>query len=398
MTTNNTDNLMNNYARLPVTMVRGKGSWLWDDQGKQYLDALSGIGVCGLGHAHPAVSSAIAEQASSLIHCSNLYHIEAQEELAHRLCQLSSMDRVFFGNSGAESIEAAIKLARMYGHQKGVKQPTIIVMENSFHGRTLATLSATGNRKVQAGFEPLVQGFIRVPFNDIAAIETAGKNCADVVAVLVEPIQGEGGINVPDAEYLPAIRSLCDQNGWLMMLDEVQTGIGRTGKWFAFQHADVIPDVISLAKGLGNGVPIGACLAAGAAAEVLKTGSHGSTFGGNPLVCKAALAVLHTIEQEHLLPRATQLGQHIIASLNEQLQHNAAVAEVRGRGLMMGIELRHDCSELLTQALANGLLISIQAGRVIRLLPPLTTSDEEANQIVDLVVKLINAFAKQQAA
>jgi len=383
---------MANYARLPVTFTHGEGVWLWDTQGKQYLDALSGIGVCGLGHAHPVIAAAIADQAGTLIHCSNLYGIELQQQLAQRLCQLSAMDRAFFANSGAESIEAAIKLARMHGHQQGIKQPTIIVTDNSFHGRTLATLSATGNRKVQAGFEPLVQGFIRVPFNDIDAVRAVAANSPDVVAVLVEPIQGEGGINVPADDYLSGLRAICDEHGWLMMLDEVQTGIGRTGQWFGFQHSNIKPDVISLAKGLGNGLPIGACLARGAAAEVLQAGSHGSTFGGNPLVCRAALTVLDIIEQEQLLTRSTVVGEWIRTTLSTQLDDCPAVVAIRGQGLMIGIELQQDCTELLSLALEQGLLISVQAGRVIRLLPPLTISDTEARQIVDRLLILINDF------
>jgi acetylornithine aminotransferase len=390
--------LMANYARLPVTMARGDGVWLWDTQGKQYLDALSGIGVCGLGHAHPAIAAAITDQANTLIHCSNLYGIEQQQQLAQRLCLLSGMDKAFFANSGAEAIEAALKLARMHGHQQGIKQPAIIVAENSFHGRTLATLSATGNRKVQAGFEPLVQGFIRVPFNDIEALRIVAANSPEVVAVLIEPIQGEGGIIIPDDSYLSAVRDLCDAQGWLMMLDEVQTGIGRTGQWFAFQHSDIKPDVMSLAKGLGNGLPIGACLAHGKAAEVFQAGSHGSTFGGNPLVCRAGLAVLDTIEQEQLLPRSTAVGQWICEALREQLSDCPVIVDIRGQGLMIGVELQQDCTELLGQALENGLLISVQAGRVIRLLPPLTISDAEARQIVDRLVKLIKTFAAQQVA
>jgi len=392
------DYLMSNYARLPVTMTRGDGVWLWDTDGKQYLDALSGIGVCALGHAHPELAAAIADQAKTLIHCSNLYAIDQQQSLARRLCQLAAMDKVFFANSGAESIEAAIKLARMYGHGQGKQQPAIIVAENSFHGRTLATLSATGNRKVQAGFEPLVQGFIRVPFNDVEALHAVAANSPDAVAVLVEPIQGEGGINLPDDGYLQTIRELCDQRGWLMMLDEVQTGIGRTGEWFAFQHTRIKPDVICIAKALGNGLPIGACLARGSAAEVFQAGSHGSTFGGNPLVCRAGLTVLDIIEQQQLLKRAGITGESIRADLKKQLSDCAIVADIRGQGLMIGIELHQDCTELLAQALDNGLLISIQAGRVIRLLPPLTISDEEARLIVERLVMLIKDFAGRQAA
>lgn len=398
MTQSEENYLLNNYARLPVTMVRGKGVWLWDEQDNRYLDALSGIGVCALGHAHPAVTRALVEQAESLLHCSNLYHIEPQRLLAKKLCSLSAMDGVFFGNSGAEAIEAAIKLARLHGHKRGISQPHIIVTENSFHGRTLATLSATGNRKVQAGFEPLVQGFIRVPYNDISAIEKVAANSPNVAAILVEPIQGEGGINVADSDYLAAIRQLCDRHGWLMMLDEIQTGIGRTGEWFAFQHDNVVPDVMSLAKGLGNGVPIGACLARGQAAELFQPGNHGSTFGGNPLVCHTALAVLATIENEALVQRAATTGHWLVSELRGRLQDNPEVADIRGKGLMIGIELRRDCPELLSQALHNGLLISIQAGRVIRLLPPLILEQAEAEQIVDGIVTLINNFAGLQAA
>lgn len=286
------DHLMSTYSRLPVEFQRGDGIWLWDSEGRQYLDALSGIAVCGLGHAHPAVTSAIAEQAGTLVHTSNLYGIGLQGQLADKLCSLSQMDRVFFSNSGAEANEAAIKIARLFGHSKGIDNPAIIVMDKSFHGRTLATLTATGNRKVQAGFEPLVQGFIRVPYNDLDAIGKVAANSQDVAAILVEPIQGEGGINIPDEAYLDGIRALCDDNNWLMMLDEIQTGMGRTGRWFAWQHSNARPDVVTLAKALGNGVPIGACLASGKAAEMMQPGSHGTTFGGNPLACRAAIAVL----------------------------------------------------------------------------------------------------------
>jgi acetylornithine aminotransferase len=391
--------LMDNYARLPVTMTRGQGAWLWDDAGKRYLDALSGIGVCALGHAHPAVTAALIEQARTLVHCSNLYRIEPQQRLAEQLCAVAAMDRAFFGNSGAEAIEAAIKLARLHGHKRGISQPHIIVTENGFHGRTLATLSATGNRKVQAGFEPLVQGFIRVPYNDIPAIESvAANNGSGVVAVLVEPIQGEGGINVPDDDYLSALRRLCDQHGWLMIVDEIQTGIGRTGQWFGFQHGQAAPDIISVAKGLGNGVPIGACLARGDAAELFQPGHHGSTFGGNPLVCSTALAVLETISAEGLVQRAATTGRWLLETLTDRLQDNPEVADIRGQGLMIGIELHRACPELVQQALENGLLISVQAGRVIRLLPPLIISDAEAGQIADQVVDLVDAFAGQRAA
>ncbi|MEK8019721.1 MAG: acetylornithine transaminase, partial [Candidatus Parabeggiatoa sp.] len=295
--------LMSNYARLPITFVRGEGAWLWDTQGTRYLDALSGIAVCGLGHAHQAITAAICEQANQLLHTSNLYGIAHQQALADALVRITGMESAFFGNSGAEANEAALKLAHLYGHHQGYKRPTVIVTEGSFHGRTLATLSATGNPKIQAGFEPLVEGFIRVPYNDVNAIAEIAKQHTEVVAVLVEPIIGEGGIVIPAADYLANLRALCDQNNWLFMLDEIQTGMGRTGQWCAYQHTDIMPDVLTLAKGLGNGVPIGACLARGKAAQVFQAGNHGSTFGGNPLVCRVARAVIETIEQENLLQR-----------------------------------------------------------------------------------------------
>jgi acetylornithine aminotransferase len=323
--------------------------------------------------------------------------------LAERLTRLSDMDRVFFCNSGAEANEAAIKLARLYGHKKGVTTPTIVVAENSFHGRTLATLTATGNRKAQAGFEPLVRGFLRVAYNDLEALQTIAKNSTEVVAVLLEPVQGEGGVNIPDDDYLAGVRALCDQHGWLMMLDEVQTGMGRTGRWFAYQHTPIVPDVITLAKGLANGVPIGACLARGAAAETFKPGNHASTFGGNPLACSAALAVIDVIEQNDLPARAAQLGKRMVARLRERLTHCegaecALTDDIRGKGLMIGIELERPCGELVKQALAQDLLINVTAERVIRLLPPLILSDQEADRIVDTVAELVAAFARSAAA
>lgn len=392
------DALMTTYARLPVTFARGEGAWLWDSNGKKYLDSVAGVAVCGLGHAHPQVAEALCRQAQTLVHTSNLYGIANQQALGERLVSAAGMDRVFFANSGAEANEAAIKLARLYGHQKGIDTPLIIVAEGSFHGRTLATLSATGNRKVQAGFEPLVSGFVRVPYNDIEAIRTVAKNSVGVVAVLVEPVQGEGGVQVPTEGYLRDIRQLCDQHGWLMMLDEIQTGMGRTGAMFAFQHEGIKPDVMTLAKGLGNGVPIGACLARGTAAELFKPGNHGSTFGGNPLACAAGLAVLDVLEQNDLATRAEHLGTRMLLGLAEALKGNPRVVDVRGKGLMIGIELDRPCGELVKRALEQGLLINVTAERVVRLLPPLIISDAEADQIVRQVSHLIDAFLQENAA
>ena len=383
---------MATYRRLPVTFTHGEGAWLWDETGKRYLDALSGIAVCGLGHAHPAVRDALCEQAGSLIHTSNLYQIAAQTELGARLTTCAGMDRVFFGNSGAEANEAAIKLARLHGHHRGIEKPAILVMENSFHGRTLATLSATGNRKVQAGFEPLVQGFVRVPYNDVGAVETAAANRQDIVAVLVEPIQGEGGINIPAPDYLPRLRAVCDRQGWLLMLDEIQTGMGRTGRLFAHQHTGIQPDVMTLAKGLANGVPIGACLARGVAATVLGPGSHGSTFGGNPLACRAASVVLEILERDHLVDRAARLGKQLQAGFRQALARQAGVRDIRGLGLMIGIELDRPCAELVGQALEAGLLINVTAERVIRLLPPLILEAGQVELLVDQLARLIAAF------
>jgi acetylornithine/N-succinyldiaminopimelate aminotransferase len=393
--TEHADHLMATYRRLPVSFERGEGAWLWSTDGTRYLDALSGIAVCGLGHAHPGVRDALCEQAGRLLHVSNLYHIPAQETLGERLCAAAGMDRAFFCNSGAEANEAAIKLARLYGSGRGVQRPDIVVMEQSFHGRTLATLSATGNRKAQAGFEPLVSGFVRVPYNDLAAVETAAANRGTIVAVLVEPIQGEGGILVPDAGYLAGLRELCDRHGWLLMCDEVQSGMGRTGKLFAHQHEGIAPDVLTLAKGLGNGVPIGACLARGAAADVLIPGSHGSTFGGNPLACRAALAVLDALAQDALPERAAQLGDAMRTGLRDGLADLAGVVAVRGRGLMIGVELDRPCAQLVADALAEGVLLNVTAERVIRLLPPLILDDAQAEQIVATVVRIVRAFLGQ---
>jgi acetylornithine aminotransferase len=386
------DSLMPTYKRLPIHFERGEGAWLWDTSEKRYLDALSGIAVCGLGHAHPEVRDALCNQAGTLVHTSNLYGVELQEKLADRLVRLSGMDRVFFGNSGAEANEAAIKIARLHGHKNGIENPTIVVMENSFHGRTLATLSATGNRKVQAGFEPLVKGFARVPFDDIESLQAVAKSTPDVVAVLVEPIQGEGGINIPAEDYLNQLRDLCDQQGWLLMLDEIQTGMGRSGRLFAFQHKGILPDVVTLAKGLGNGVPIGACLARGEAAQVFQPGTHGSTFGGNPLACAAANKVLEVLESQDLATRAQTLGNKILSDFADSLQGIAGVEEIRGQGLLIGIELDRSCGELVTLALEQGLLINVTADRVVRLLPPLIMSDSEADEMVAKTSNLIKDF------
>jgi acetylornithine aminotransferase len=383
-------NLMETYKRLPVAFARGEGVYLEDTDGKKYLDALSGIAVCGLGHAHPNVTKAIANQASTLTHTSNLYEVPLQESLAEKLCARSGMDKVFFGNSGAEANEAAIKIARLHGHNQGIEKPTVIVMEGSFHGRTMATLTATGNRKVQAGFEPLLKGFVRAPFADAEAVALIGKNNPDVTAVLVEPVQGEGGIIIPGDDYLKRLREICDEHNWLLMLDEVQTGNGRTGAFFAYQKAGILPDVVTTAKGLGNGVPIGACLARGFAADILKPGNHGSTFGGNPLVCAVAHAVLDTLEAENLIERAAELGDRIVGGLNHALSGNNAVQDIRGAGLMIAVELAKPCGELVARALEEGLLINVTRDNVVRLLPPLTLSDEETDELVARVARVIN--------
>lgn len=389
--------LMNTYGRLPVAIARGEGSWVWDTEGRRYLDALTGIAVTGLGHAHPRVVAAIADQASRVIHASNLYRIPEQERLADTLARVSAMDRVFFCNSGCEANEAAIKLARLHGHHKGIEQPVIVVMEKAFHGRTMATLSATGSRKVQAGFEPLLAGFARVPYGERAPLENLARHNSNVVAVLAEPIQGEGGINIPDDGWLSFLREICDRQGWLLMLDEVQSGMGRTGRWFAHQHAGILPDVMTLAKGLGNGVPIGACLARGEAATVFTPGKHGSTFGGNPLVCAAAQATLDTIEQDGLMENATRMGGLIRAGLAERLDGLNGVRQVRGRGLMIGIELDRPCGDLVGRGLQAGLLINVTSDSVVRLLPPLTLQASEAAILVDTLAGLIRAFLQAES-
>ncbi len=392
-----TTHLMNTYARQPVAFVRGEGAYLWDEAGKRYLDAVAGVAVNGLGHAHPKVVKAIADQAATLIHSSNLYRVLRQEELADRLCALSGMDKAFFCNSGCEANEAAIKLARLYGHGKGIEVPTIIVMEKAFHGRTMATLTATGSRKIQAGFEPLLSGFARVPFNDIEAVRQVAEHNKSVVAVLLEVVQGEGGINVLPSDYLAELRQICDAQGWLLMLDEVQTGIGRTGTMFGFQHAGVMPDVIALAKGLGSGMPIGACLARGAAADVFKPGNHGSTFGGNPLACAAALATLDAIEEDKLLENARMRGEAIRDGLRQAFAGLGSVVDIRGEGMMIGIELDRPCSELVAVARDAGVLINVTADKVIRLVPPLIYGEAEVDELVAVVSGVVKNYLRQAA-
>jgi acetylornithine aminotransferase len=388
---------MNTYARLPVAFTHGQGVWLWDAQGKRYLDALGGIAVNTLGHAHPGLVKTLSTQAGRLIHTSNLYQITEQENLADKLAAISGMDKIFFCNSGCEANEAAIKIARLYAKGKGVENPAIVVMEKAFHGRTLATLSATGSRKVQAGFEPLVSGFVRVPYDDLEAVRQVAQHNRNVVAILVEPIQGEGGINIAHLDYLRGLRELCDQYQWLLMLDEIQCGLGRTGKWFFYQHAGFHPDVVTLAKGLAAGVPIGACLARGAAAEVFKPGSHGSTFGGNPFACAAALTTLEIIEQDKLLDNATRVGDAIRTGLAAALAGVKGVVAIRGMGLMLGIELDRPCTDLTQRALDAGLLINVTADKIVRLLPPLIMNQDEARQLVDMLSALIRDFLSQPA-
>jgi acetylornithine aminotransferase len=384
--------VMNTYARQPMAFSRGEGVFLIDAEGKRYLDALAGVAVVSVGHCHPKLARAIADQAHALIHTSNIFVIALQERLAERLCALAGMDNAFFCNSGAEANEAAIKLARLYGHKKGVEVPTIIVTDGSFHGRTMATLTATGSRKVQAGFEPLLAGFARVPYDDVAAVRQVAANNKNVVAMLVEPITGEGGVRIPAEGYLRELRAICDQNGWLLMLDEVQTGIGRTGKWFGFQHEGVRPDVMTLAKGLGGGVPIGACLAAGAAAGLFQPGKHGSTFGGNPLACAAALAVLEIIEEERLVEGAARTGEYLVGRLRAELAGCGGVREIRGRGLMIGIELDRPCGELVGRALERGLIINATSDNVVRLVPPLVFNVEHADLLASTLLPLLRAF------
>jgi acetylornithine aminotransferase len=384
--------LMNTYGEKAMTLVSGDGAWLHDEKGNKYLDALSGIAVCGLGHSHPEISKVISDQAKELIHCSNFFAIPSQQQLAEKLCGLSGMTNVFFGNSGAEANEAAIKIARLHGNKKGIKLPTVLVMDNAFHGRTLATLTASGSRKIQAGFEPLVSGFVRGPFNDIQALKKIADNNPDICAIFVEPIQGEGGINLPDPAYFQQLRDLCDELGWLLMFDEVQSGNGRTGKYFYYQHSGVQPDVVTTAKGLGNGMPIGACLAHGAAAELMQPGNHGSTFGGNPLACSVALKVVELLESGDIYQRAEAIGNIIMQGLSDALDGVEHIKDIRGCGCMIGIELTKPCKSLYTEALKHGLVINVTAESVIRLLPPMIMTDEEAQQVVSILAPLIKDF------
>ena len=383
--------LMKTYSPQPVAFARGEGAWLWDTEGRKYLDALAGIAVSGLGHGHPVLTRALAGQAGRLIHTSNLFRVVEQERAAQKVCEIAGMDNAFFCNSGAEANECAIKLARLHGHQRGIENPAIVVMEKAWHGRTLATLSATGSRKAQAGFEPLMGGFLRVPYNDIGAIERLSEH-PSVVAVLLEVLQGEGGIHVADLDYLRKVRALCDRRQWLLMIDEVQSGIGRTGKWFAHQWAGIVPDVMPLAKGLGSGVPIGACLARGVAAQVFKPGNHGTTFGGGPLVSVAALTTLEVIEKEGLLANAARQGEAIMQGLAREFSGVAGVKEIRGRGLMIGIELDRPCGDLVRRGLEAGLVINVTADRVVRLLPPLVFGDAESRELVARLAPLVKAF------
>ena len=393
----NASHLMQTYSPQPVAFARGEGAWLWDTEGKKYLDGLAGIAVNGLGHAHPVLVKAISEQAGKLIHTSNLFQLPEQERAAQKVCAIAKMDNAFFCNSGAEANECAIKLARLYGHQRGVENATIIVMEKAWHGRTLATLSATGSRKAQAGFEPHMGGFLRVPYNDFAAVERLADN-GSIVAVLLEVLQGEGGIHIADAQYVRKLREICDRKQWLLMIDEVQTGFGRTGKWFAHQWMDVVPDVMPLAKGLASGVPVGACLARGAAAKVFKPGNHGTTFGGGPLVSVAALTTLEVIEKEGLMKNAEAMGHVIMDGLKRELAGIAGVKEVRGMGLMIGVELDRPCGEIVKQALEAGLVINVTADKVIRLLPPLVIKKNEAEMLVGILAPLVKRFLAQAPA
>lgn len=387
-----TDALINTYGTRQLTLLKGEGSFVWDINNKRYLDAIAGIAVCGLGHSHPAVTEAISKQAATLIHTSNLYNLPAQENLANKLRQVSGMDKMFFGNSGAEANEAAIKLARLHGTNKGIQNPTIVVMTSAFHGRTMATLTATANPKVQKGYGPLVPGFVRAPFGDADAVDQLITNNPEIVAVMLEPIQGEGGIHVPSNDYLQKLRKICSDSNVLLILDEIQTGNGRTGKYFAYQHAGITPDIVTTAKGLGNGMPIGVCMTSGEASELMQPGSHGSTFGGNPLACTVGLAVIETLQKENLIERAAKMGEHLIQHFRDSLANCLHVSEVRGKGMMIGIELDRPCTELVAAAAAKGLLITVTAEKVIRLLPPLNLSDDEAELLVTTLTEVIEGF------
>lgn len=389
-----TNHIMPTYTRQSITFERGEGVWLWDTDGKQFLDAIAGIAVCNLGHAHPAIARAISEQSSKLIHTSNLYQIALQAELSDRLTALTGMDNVFFCNSGTEANEAAIKLARKYGHQKGIENPVILTMDKSFHGRTMGAMSATANAKIKQGFQPLLEGFLHVPFNDIDAVKQVIKDTPDLVAILVEPVQGEGGVNIPAPDYLNQLRDLCDQHQLLLMLDEIQSGVGRTGTFMAYQHNAILPDVTTMAKALGNGVPIGACLARGEAAKVLTAGNHGSTFGGNPLACAAALAVITALDNSDLIESATIKGNYLCQKLTEKLSDNQAITNIRHLGLMIGIELNKPCAELVGKALQHGVLINVTADNTIRLLPPLVITEQEIDRLCDVLITIIEEFTR----
>jgi len=386
--------VMNTYARQPVAFVRGEGVWLWDEAGKKYLDALAGIAVNTLGYAHPKLTKALTERiASGVLHTSNLWRIPDQEKAADRIAEITGLDEVFFCNSGLEANEAAIKVARKYGHERGVAEPAIVVMEKAFHGRSLATLSATHSRKVQAGFEPLVSGFVRVPLNDLDAVRQVAEHNKSVVAVFVEPIQGEGGINVSRLEYLRGLKEICERKEWLFMSDEVQCGLGRTGKWFVYQHAGFLPDVVPLAKGLASGVPVGACVVGGRARGVFKPGNHGSTFGGNPLAMTGVVTTIDTIKEEGLLANASRVGDVIRSGLS-QIQ---GISEIRGMGLMIGVDLGAPCGELVRQALEAGLVINVTADSVVRLLPPLVMTEAEGRMVVERLAPLIRVFVERSS-
>ncbi len=389
--------VMNTYGRVPIALSHGRGCRVWDVNGKEYLDALGGIAVNTLGHGHPKLVPALQDQVAKLIHSSNYYHVPNQEVLAKKLVELSGMTNVFFCSTGLEANEAALKLARKYGHDKGIEKPQIVVYDKAFHGRSIATLSATGNPKVQAGFGPLVEGFIRVPLNDIDALKQATEGNGDVVAVFFETIQGEGGVNPMRVEYLKQVRELCDQRGWLLMIDEVQCGVGRTGKWFAHQWAGIVPDVMPLAKGLGSGVPIGAVVAGPKAAHIFQPGNHGTTFGGNPLAMRAGVETLRIMEEDGLLDNAAQVGAHLRAALERELGGQPGLKEIRGQGLMLGVELTQPCGVLVGRAAEAGLLISVTADSVIRLVPPLILTRAEADEIVAKLVPLVKAFWKEAA-
>jgi acetylornithine aminotransferase len=390
---------MNTYVRQPVAFVRGEGVWLWDEAGKKYLDALAGIAVNTLGYNHPKLTAALRKRIESgVIHTSNLWRIPDQEAAGDRVAGITGLDEVFFCNSGLEATEASIKVARKYGHDRGIAEPAIIVMEKAFHGRSLATLSATGSRKVQAGFEPLVQGFVRVPLNDLEAVRLVAEHNKNIAAVMIEPIQGEGGINVSRMEYLRGLYEICQKQGWLFISDEVQCGLGRTGKWFVYQHAGFLPDVVALAKGLASGVPVGACVVGGRAKGIFKPGNHGSTFGGNPLAMTAVVTTLDTIKEENLIANAAKTGEALMAGLRARLGGLSEVAEIRGMGLMIGVELKQPCGGLVLEGLHAGLVFNVTADNVIRILPPLVMSEAEARMVVERLAPLVEAFAGKRAA